>query len=203
MPGLPSLRFVAALAVLLLRHYRDLPGPMPAWLRQGIVGGPYGGASFFVLSGFILPYRAPAGSRPASTMRAFGSSSACTRHAAPPGPAPRGGGSRWRLEVAAQYSGFIAPFTGLILAIASGRTWFSAALPHPWPVRLGEANYRLCMSRWPVISFLALGVLGTPLVDAAFRLATVGAAVVCYQRVEPACRAWLQGTSVEGRVNQE
>lgn len=55
MPALTSLRFVAAFAVLLL-HFRDLLGPMPAWLRQGIVGGQYG-VTFFVLSGFILTYR--------------------------------------------------------------------------------------------------------------------------------------------------
>jgi len=36
MPALSSLRFVAALVVLL--HYRDLLGPMPARQRQDIVG---------------------------------------------------------------------------------------------------------------------------------------------------------------------
>ena len=56
MPALTSLRFVAAFAVLLL-HYRDLLGPMPAWLRQGIVGGQYGVTFFFVLSGVILTCR--------------------------------------------------------------------------------------------------------------------------------------------------
>ena len=56
MPALTSLRFVAAFAVLVL-HYRDLLGPMPAWLRQGIIGGQYGVTFFFVLSGFILTYR--------------------------------------------------------------------------------------------------------------------------------------------------
>ncbi len=56
MPALTSLRFVAAFAVLLL-HYRDLLGPLPPWLLQGIVGGQYGVTFFFVLSGFILTYR--------------------------------------------------------------------------------------------------------------------------------------------------
>lgn len=59
------------------------------------------------------------------------------------------------------------------------------------------------MSRWPVISVLALGVLGTPLVDAAFLLATIGALVACYRRVELACRAWLRGEAGEGRGNLE
>lgn len=53
---LTSLRFVAAFAVLVL-HYRDLLGPLPAWLMRGIVGGQYGVTFFFILSGFILTYR--------------------------------------------------------------------------------------------------------------------------------------------------
>jgi peptidoglycan/LPS O-acetylase OafA/YrhL len=54
--ALTSLRFIAAFAVLVL-HYRDLLGPMPAWLMRGIVGGQYGVTFFFILSGFILTYR--------------------------------------------------------------------------------------------------------------------------------------------------
>lgn len=54
--ALTSLRFFAALAVVLL-HYRDLLGPLPAWLRQVIVSGQFGVTFFFVLSGFILAYR--------------------------------------------------------------------------------------------------------------------------------------------------
>ncbi len=54
--ALTSLRFVAAFAVLVL-HYRDLLGPMPAWLMRAIVGGQYGVTFFFILSGFILTYR--------------------------------------------------------------------------------------------------------------------------------------------------
>lgn len=54
--ALTSLRFVAAFGVLVL-HYRDLLGPMPAWLLHGIVGGQYGVTFFFILSGFILTYR--------------------------------------------------------------------------------------------------------------------------------------------------
>ena len=56
LPALTSLRFVAAFAVLVL-HYRDLLGPLPAWLLRGIVGGQYGVTFFFILSGFILTYR--------------------------------------------------------------------------------------------------------------------------------------------------
>lgn len=53
---LTSLRFVAALAVLVL-HYRDFLGPLPGWVMRGIVGGQYGVTFFFILSGFILTYR--------------------------------------------------------------------------------------------------------------------------------------------------
>ena len=56
LPALTSLRFVAAFAVLVL-HYRDLLGPLPAWLLRAIVGGQFGVTFFFVLSGFILTYR--------------------------------------------------------------------------------------------------------------------------------------------------
>jgi len=56
LPALTSLRFIAAFAVLLL-HYRDLLGSLPAWVMRGLVGGQYGVTFFFVLSGFILTYR--------------------------------------------------------------------------------------------------------------------------------------------------
>jgi peptidoglycan/LPS O-acetylase OafA/YrhL len=54
--ALTSLRFVAAFAVLVL-HYRDMLGPLPAWVMRGVVGGQYGVTFFFILSGFILTYR--------------------------------------------------------------------------------------------------------------------------------------------------
>ena len=116
------------------------------------------------------------------------------------------GAAWWLLNVSTKYSGFIVPFTGPILAIASGRTWFSAALEHPWLVLLVEASHSLFMIHWPVISFLArgwLGLQGTPLVHAAFLLATVGVSVVCYRRVELPCRAWLRGMPIEGQRNLE
>ncbi len=56
LPALTSLRFIAALAVVVL-HYRELLGDLPAWLLRAIVGGQFGVTFFFVLSGFILIYR--------------------------------------------------------------------------------------------------------------------------------------------------
>jgi peptidoglycan/LPS O-acetylase OafA/YrhL len=56
LPELTSLRFIAALAVVVL-HYRDLLGPLPEPLLRAIVGGQFGVTFFFVLSGFILTYR--------------------------------------------------------------------------------------------------------------------------------------------------
>jgi peptidoglycan/LPS O-acetylase OafA/YrhL len=54
-PALTSLRFFAAAAILLL-HYRDLLGPLPAVVRTLIIGGQFGVTFFFLLSGFILTY---------------------------------------------------------------------------------------------------------------------------------------------------
>lgn len=70
----------------------------------------------------------------------------------------------------------------------------------------GEAGDSLCMIRWPVVSFLALGVpgaQGTALVRAALLLATVGASVVCCRPVELPYRAWLRGAPIEGQRNLE
>jgi len=54
--ALTSLRFVAALAIVVL-HYRDLLGNMPQWLFKVIVAGQFGVTFFFILSGFILTYK--------------------------------------------------------------------------------------------------------------------------------------------------
>jgi len=54
--ALTSLRFIAAFAIVVL-HYRDLLGTMPAWLFKLIVAGQFGVTFFFILSGFILTYK--------------------------------------------------------------------------------------------------------------------------------------------------
>ena len=54
--ALTSLRFIAAFAIVVL-HYRDLLGEMPAWLFKIIVAGQFGVTFFFILSGFILTYK--------------------------------------------------------------------------------------------------------------------------------------------------
>ncbi len=54
--ALTSLPFFAALAVVVL-HYRDLLGTLPAWLFKAIVAGQFGVSFFFILSGLILTYK--------------------------------------------------------------------------------------------------------------------------------------------------
>jgi peptidoglycan/LPS O-acetylase OafA/YrhL len=56
LPQLTSLRFFAAFSIVVL-HYRDLLGPLPAPVMALLVGGQYGVTFFFVLSGFILIYK--------------------------------------------------------------------------------------------------------------------------------------------------
>jgi peptidoglycan/LPS O-acetylase OafA/YrhL len=384
LPALTSLRFVAAFAVLLL-HYRDLLGPLPPWLRQGIVGGQYGVTFFFVLSGFILTYRyhgwfagnvtesaywrfqrlrlariypiyvlgllldtpwhlierarsgqlaevgptywaswllnlvglqawvpavpyamfwnTPAWSVAAEfffyatfpwvtlvlTKRLRSTASlvlalfvviivgtllyalvlyalnyrfvvqaetqyiavvynpllrysefmaGClagqyfvrTRSATQLGAAGAGASVRgrsllvcacliavvariaspaytgpsaawWLFDVSIKYSVFILPFVALILAVASGPTWFSRVLEQRWLVLLGEASYALYIVHWSGVTFLHLGflrTLGTPWVHAAFLLGTVGVSVLCYLYIEVPCRLWLRGTKREG-----
>jgi peptidoglycan/LPS O-acetylase OafA/YrhL len=46
---------------------------------------------------------------------------------------------------------FTPAFTLIILALASGRTWLSGLLSHPWLLRLGEASYALYLIHWPLL----------------------------------------------------
>jgi peptidoglycan/LPS O-acetylase OafA/YrhL len=49
------------------------------------------------------------------------------------------------------YALFTPAFALIILALASGRTWLSGLLRHPWTVRLGEASYALYLVHWSVL----------------------------------------------------
>lgn len=375
LPALTSLRFVAALAVVIL-HYRDLLGPMPAWLLQAIVGGQYGVTFFFVLSGFILSYRyrdwfasgvtdtrfwwfqrfrlariypvyvlgllldtpahllerAQAGQLVAEGPTYWASwllnlvglqawvpavpyamywntpawsvaaefffyatfpwvCVALARHGRSPARLvvallvsvlagtllyaacihtmnyvwpvsgqtqylvtvynpllryseflagclaghwfllarergtpmlPTVGGRNtvvavcllavaarvmspaytgpsagwWLLDVSLKYSAFILPFTGLILAVASGRTWLSPLMDRPWMVLLGEASYALYIIHWSVVTALLLHPLGNRWAHAAALVATVAASVACYRWVEVPWRRRLRGSGM-------
>jgi peptidoglycan/LPS O-acetylase OafA/YrhL len=46
---------------------------------------------------------------------------------------------------------FTPAFTLIILALASGRTWLSGLLRHPWTVKLGEASYALYLVHWSAV----------------------------------------------------
>src|SRR4051812_21323168 len=54
--SLTSVRFFAALGVVLYHYARDALGAAPSWLRTLIDSGAIGVTLFFVLSGFILVY---------------------------------------------------------------------------------------------------------------------------------------------------
>jgi peptidoglycan/LPS O-acetylase OafA/YrhL len=103
----------------------------------------------------------------------------------------------WLLDVSLKYGIFIAPFTLLILAVASGRNMLSPLLDRPWMVMLGEASYALYIIHWSATTALRMGVLGTydsPLAHGLVLLATVGASVLCYRYIEVPGRRWLRGS---------
>lgn len=111
----------------------------------------------------------------------------------------------WLLDGAFKYGAFILPFVGLIVAVASGRTWLSPLLERPWMVLLGEASYSLYIIHWSVVTVLhlkLLGALGTPPVHAAALIATVLMSVVCYRRVEVPWRRRLRGTPPNDNVGR-
>lgn len=113
----------------------------------------------------------------------------------------------WLLDGSVKYSAFVLPFVGLILAVASGRTWLSPLLEQPWMVLLGEASYSLYIVHWSVVTVLHLKLLGpwgTPLVHAAALMGTVLMSVVCYRFVEVPWRRRLRGNPSrdnQGAVN--
>ena len=102
----------------------------------------------------------------------------------------------WLLDGAFKYATFILPFVGLVVAVASGRTWLSPLLDRPWMVLQGEASYSLYIIHWSVVTVLhlkLLGPFGTPPVHAAALVATVLMSVVCYRVVEVPWRRRLRG----------
>ena len=102
----------------------------------------------------------------------------------------------WLLDSSVKYSAFILPFVGLIVAVASGRTWLSPLLERPWMVLLGEASYSLYIIHWSLVTVFQLKLLGgwgTPTVHAAGLVATVLLSVVCYRFVEVPMRRRLRG----------
>jgi len=80
------------------------------------------------------------------------------------------------------YALFTPAFTLIILALASGRTWLSWLLRHPWIVRLGEASYALYLVHWSVLTLddmlkarvPKLTVLGLPAHVEPWRLGFLG-----------------------------
>ena len=104
----------------------------------------------------------------------------------------------WLLDVSLKYSIFILPFTAIILAIASGRTFLTPLLEHPWLVLLGEASYSLYIIHWAGQTFLRMGFLGAyggPVVNGAVLLGTVAASLLCYRYFEVPWRRRLRGAS--------
>jgi peptidoglycan/LPS O-acetylase OafA/YrhL len=102
----------------------------------------------------------------------------------------------WLLDVSAKYGAYIVPFTVLILACASGRTFLSPLLERSWMVTLGEASYALYIIHWSFLSFQWMGFLGeynTTTAHVLMLLATVGASVLCYRFIEVPARRRLRG----------
>ncbi len=103
----------------------------------------------------------------------------------------------WLLDVALKYGIFIIPFTMLILAIASGRSWLSGLLERRWMVALGEASYSLYIIHWSAITFIRMGYLGPyggPAVHAVVLVATAGLSVLVYRFIEVPWRRRWRGT---------
>ncbi len=63
----------------------------------------------------------------------------------------------WLADVSIKYGVFILPFAVLILAVASGPTWFNRVLENRGLVLLGEASYALYIVHWSGVTFLHLG----------------------------------------------
>ena len=111
----------------------------------------------------------------------------------------------WLLDGAFKYAAFIAPFVGLILAVASGRTLLSPLLERPWMVLLGEASYSLYIIHWSIVTVLHLKLLGppgTPPVHALLLVATVLLSVACYRFVEVPWRRRLRGSTPNDNRNR-
>jgi peptidoglycan/LPS O-acetylase OafA/YrhL len=105
---------------------------------------------------------------------------------------------RWLFDVSVKYGIFIVPFTLLILAVASGRTWLSKGLELRWMILLGEASYSLYIIHWAFVTPLHMGYLGkhgTPAVHLLVMLATIGASVLCYRYIETPLRKRLRGNA--------
>ncbi len=102
----------------------------------------------------------------------------------------------WLLDVSSKYSFFILPFVGVILAVASGRTWLSPLLERPWMVLLGQASYALYIVHWSVVTVLSmqlLGAWGTPTLHALALAGTVFLSLACYRWIEVPWRRRLRG----------
>ena len=112
----------------------------------------------------------------------------------------------WLLDGAFKYAAFILPFVGLVVAVASGRTWLSPLLDRPWMVLLGEASYSLYIIHWSVVTVFhlkLLGAFGTPPVHAAALVATVLMSVVCYRVVEVPWRRRLRGNPQNSNASND
>jgi peptidoglycan/LPS O-acetylase OafA/YrhL len=111
----------------------------------------------------------------------------------------------WLADVSVKYAVFILPFSLLILAFASGRTWLTPLLEQRWLVTLGDASFALYIVHWSVLSFLKQGYLGryhTPAVHALFLLATVAFSVLVYHGLETPARKWLRGKRIPAGMRE-